>query len=140
MNIELAIRPSIFRAQTYCSNKAWIEWSKAWLNGTDRSAAAAEKAREDAGQRKAAALASNAAMHAAEAITDHSEVSSWVSHQAALHAARASLNYSIWSTWSAAARAAHRAGAPGEALELQKQNGPNRPFQIQMPLQKGGKI
>ena len=118
--MKLTVTRAIVIAQKTCKNKKWLAWADAWLHGSDRSAAWAAEAREAAGSNKAAALASHAALHAAEAISDPSSISSWVSKQAALHAARASLSYSMWKTWPSSAQAAHRAGAPGESRTNRK--------------------
>ena len=85
---EQRIRFGILCAKAVCNDPAWNAWADRWLDGSDRSQAAA-RAAEAAQAAEAAAWATEAAARAAEAAAWATEAAAWATEAAAEAAARA---------------------------------------------------
>ena len=79
---EHRIRFAILCAKTVCNDPAWNRWADRWLDGSDRSAAAA-RAAEAAERVAAAAWAAEAADRAAEAAARAARAAAWAAAWAA---------------------------------------------------------
>ena len=94
---EQRIRFGILCAKAVCNDPAWNAWADRWLDGSDRSQAAA-RAAEAAEAARAAAWATEAAARAAEA-------AAWATEAA-------------WAAWAAEAAARAADAAEGTPLDL----------------------
>jgi hypothetical protein len=109
--VECAIRCAMF----VCDDPAWRRWAKGWLDGSDRSQAAAEAVAEVAARASARAAVWAEAAVAEAAARAGAEVAAEVAARAAVwaearEAAREAARAAAWPAWPAAvARASARA-------------------------------
>jgi len=112
---------AIYAAQAACQDEAFTEWACAWLDGSDRSEAAARAAEAAARAAWAAAwaaarAAARAAWAAARAAAEAAAEAAWAARAAAEAAARAAWAARAAAEAAEAAAEAAEAADPGELL------------------------